>query len=121
MPEADDQPAIPFADPGSTDDPTGPTEAEHLVTTSLTAELGAIERRPRAVPAPPHMRNRPRSQTGPVAQGTNARLATREEDPELWRVADELVRLDPMGIRFSAVLRESFDQIYDGQRTGRWD
>ena len=42
-------------------------------------------------------------------------------DEELDRVAHELLRLDPEGMRVANVIRETFDQLLDGQRTGRWD
>ncbi len=44
-------------------------------------------------------------------------------DPELAAVAEQLRRMDPLGLRTARTLRESLDQIYDGQRTGRyrWD
>jgi hypothetical protein len=41
-------------------------------------------------------------------------------DIELKSVSDEIVRLDPEGERIGAVLRETIDQLYDGQRTGRY-
>ncbi|SKB03594.1 NaeI family type II restriction endonuclease [Aeromicrobium choanae] len=41
-------------------------------------------------------------------------------DPELDAVTDELYRLDSTGDRVAAVLRETLDQLYDGQHTGRW-
>lgn len=41
-------------------------------------------------------------------------------DPELERVASELLRLDPDGSRTAQVLRDTLDQLYDGQRTGRY-
>jgi hypothetical protein len=42
---------------------------------------------------------------------------------ELAAVAAEVRKLDPCGTRTARVLRETFDQLYDGQRTGRyrWD
>lgn len=45
------------------------------------------------------------------------------QDLELQAVADALASLDPIGVRFARVFRETFDQLYDGQRTGRykWD
>jgi hypothetical protein len=43
------------------------------------------------------------------------------EDPEIWTVFRELTRLDPGGVRSGYAIREALDQIYDGQRTGRWD
>lgn len=44
-------------------------------------------------------------------------------DPELEAVAEALRVLDPNGLRTARVLRNTFDQLYDGQRTGRyrWD
>ena len=36
-------------------------------------------------------------------------------------VADQLLRLDPDGRRVASVIRETYDQLLDGQRTGRWD
>ena len=42
------------------------------------------------------------------------------QDPELDRVINELLRLDPDGSRIARVLRETLDQLYDGQRTGRY-
>ncbi|MDR6324698.1 NaeI family type II restriction endonuclease [Actinoplanes couchii] len=46
---------------------------------------------------------------------------TIEEDPELWAVHKAISRLDPYGDRTGYAIREALDQIYDGQRTGRWD
>jgi Restriction endonuclease NaeI len=45
----------------------------------------------------------------------------RSDDPELWMVRDELHRLDPTGERMATVLRDTIDQLLDGERTGRWD
>ncbi len=42
-------------------------------------------------------------------------------DPDLDLVTDELYRLDPTGDRVAEVLRDTLDQLYDGQRTGRWN
>lgn len=42
-------------------------------------------------------------------------------DGELDAVEAELYRLDPTGARIAAVLRDTLDQIYDGQHTGRWN
>ncbi len=42
-------------------------------------------------------------------------------DPELDAVATELYRLDGTGDRVAGVLRDTFDQLYDGQHTGRWN
>lgn len=46
-----------------------------------------------------------------------------EPDAELERVVDAVLGLDPSGEAFGAVYRQTFDQLYDGQRTGRyrWD
>jgi len=43
------------------------------------------------------------------------------EDPELDAVEAELRRLDPTGEEFGKVLRDTLDQLYDGQHTGRWN
>jgi len=44
-------------------------------------------------------------------------------DDELNHVVTDLLQRDPTGERFANVFRETFDQLYDGQRTGRykWD
>lgn len=42
-------------------------------------------------------------------------------DPELDAVVDQLYQLDPTGDRVARVLRDTFDQLYDGQHTGRWN
>src|ERR1700744_5152349 len=42
------------------------------------------------------------------------------DEPELDLVEAELYRLDPTGDRVATVLRDTFDQLYDGQHTGRW-
>lgn len=41
-------------------------------------------------------------------------------DPELEAVTAEILRLDPLGQRTAAVLRDTLDQLYDGQHTGRY-
>jgi hypothetical protein len=48
---------------------------------------------------------------------------TSRTDRELKLVSAQLLALDPQGIRMGRVLRTTFDQLYDGQRTGRyrWD
>ncbi len=46
-------------------------------------------------------------------------LAT-ADDLEMQSVADRLYTLDPTGDRVATVLRDTLDQLYDGQRTGRW-
>lgn len=44
-------------------------------------------------------------------------------DPELDQVAADIKRLDPDGMRWAAVVRRTYDMIYNGQETGRyrWD
>src|SRR4051794_22790055 len=44
----------------------------------------------------------------------------RGEDPELDAVEDAIRSVDPTGELVADVLRETFDQLYDGQRTGRY-
>ncbi len=41
-------------------------------------------------------------------------------DRELNAVETELYRLDPTGDQVATVLRDTLDQLYDGQHTGRW-
>jgi len=41
-------------------------------------------------------------------------------DPELDAVHAELCRLDPTGDTVARVLRDTLDQLYDGQHSGRW-
>ena len=50
-------------------------------------------------------------------------LPAANRDDELELVVTTLMALDPQGERFASVFRETFDQLYDGQRTGRykWD
>jgi hypothetical protein len=43
-----------------------------------------------------------------------------DPDAELDAVEAELYRLDPAGDQVATVLRDTLDQLYDGQRTGRW-
>ena len=47
-------------------------------------------------------------------------LPADDPDVELETVETELNRLDPTGDQVAAVLRDTLDQLYDGQRTGRW-
>jgi hypothetical protein len=42
-------------------------------------------------------------------------------DPELIAVRDHLMGLDPSGERFSLVLRDTIDQLLNGEVTGRYD
>src|SRR5271165_4061714 len=46
-----------------------------------------------------------------------------DSDPALNIVARNIIDLDHNGTRTARVLRETLDQLYDGQRTGRyrWD
>src|SRR5713226_8073210 len=41
-------------------------------------------------------------------------------DPELDAVHAELCRQDPTGDTVARVLRDTLDQLYDGQHSGRW-
>src|ERR1700677_369984 len=43
-----------------------------------------------------------------------------DADAELDEVEAELYRLDPSGDQVATVLRDTLDQLYDGQHTGRW-
>ncbi|MEV7790904.1 NaeI family type II restriction endonuclease [Streptomyces sp. NPDC087512] len=43
------------------------------------------------------------------------------EDPDLLAVHSELKSLDPRGRRFAAVLRDTIDQLLNGEVTGRYD
>jgi hypothetical protein len=43
-----------------------------------------------------------------------------DTDPGLAAVEAELYRLDPTGDTVAAVLRDTLDQLYDGQHSGRW-
>lgn len=77
--------------------------------------------RHRVKPPPPSLKGRPRMEVGPKEPKGAYRPPSRAEDPDLWRVRDALLKEDPEGIRVNYALREALDQIYDGQRTGRWD
>ncbi|WUX72039.1 NaeI family type II restriction endonuclease [Streptomyces sp. NBC_01429] len=44
-----------------------------------------------------------------------------EDDPELAAVYQRLRQLDPDGMRFSIVLRDTIDQLLNGEATGRYD
>ena len=50
-------------------------------------------------------------------------MTTGAADQPRQEVLDVLTQVDPDGQRFGRVLRDTFDQIYDGQHTGRyrWD
>jgi hypothetical protein len=68
------------------------------------------------------MEGRPKPFHGPTpSRRSFATPPTRQEDQAIWAVYDELKRLDPHGVRAGYAIREALDQIYDGQRTGRWD
>lgn len=47
-------------------------------------------------------------------------LAHEDKDHELDRIEQRFRELDPDGKRFAAVIRRSFDLVYDGARTGRF-
>ncbi len=77
-------------------------------------------RRGRVRPSVPKSKGRP-SIDGPRSFGTTYSAPSADQDPELHRVADELLRLDPDGTRTAVAIRRALDQVYDGRRTGRWD
>lgn len=52
--------------------------------------------------------------------GTSAGLPADDADSEVKAVEAELYRLDPTGDVVAVVLRDTLDQLYDGQHTGRW-
>jgi len=43
-----------------------------------------------------------------------------DTDLQLSAVEAELNQLDPTGAAVAGVLRDTFDQLYDGQHSGRW-
>ncbi|MEU7067082.1 NaeI family type II restriction endonuclease [Streptomyces sp. NPDC046161] len=47
--------------------------------------------------------------------------ASLHSDPELWAVHAQLIRLDPTGLRFAQVLRDTIDQLLNGEVTGRYE
>src|ERR1039457_6818367 len=57
---------------------------------------------------------------GPVRTVYQEPLPYSDDDTELDAVEAELYRLDSTGDQVATVLRDTFDQLYDGQRTGRW-
>lgn len=77
--------------------------------------------RTRVSPPKPKTAGAPKVQWGPEPFGSGDEPPTATEDPELWAVRDQLFAMDPTGVRTAYALREAFDQIYDGQRTGRWE
>ncbi|MCZ7424817.1 NaeI family type II restriction endonuclease [Micromonospora sp. WMMA1949] len=77
--------------------------------------------RSRVLPIRPLTSGRPRMTTGPSSFRTDARPPSPAEDPDIWAVQSVLRSIDPDGVRTGYAIREALDQIYDGQRTGRWD
>ncbi|MEU4557475.1 NaeI family type II restriction endonuclease [Actinoplanes sp. NPDC023936] len=73
------------------------------------------------MPNKPKKGQRPKDLFGPWSHGTTEQPPRRKEDADLWKVRDELKVLDLKGMRMGLVIRDCFDQAYDGQRTGRWD
>ncbi|WSC24734.1 NaeI family type II restriction endonuclease [Streptomyces sp. NBC_01766] len=62
------------------------------------------------------------SATGSIAAANNiAASALLHEDPELAAVYEHLRDLDPTGQRFALVLRDTIDQLLNGEITGRYD
>ncbi|MER6999858.1 NaeI family type II restriction endonuclease [Streptomyces sp. NPDC000410] len=43
------------------------------------------------------------------------------DDPQLMLVRQHLLEIDPSGSRFAQVLRDTIDQLLDGEHTGRFD
>jgi hypothetical protein len=86
----------------------------------VTPKALRVHRR-RVLPARPRSLARPKPQLGAASAGTGHSPPTADEDPDLWAVFRRLKFLDPKGVRSGYALREALDQIYDGQRTGRWD
>jgi hypothetical protein len=78
-------------------------------------------RRGRVLPIRPSVTGRPRPTRGPGNFRTEARPPSPEDDPDIWAVHDAVKAVDPHGFRAGYAIREALDQIYDGQRTGRWD
>lgn len=44
-----------------------------------------------------------------------------KQDLDVQKVADHILSLDPKGKRFGAVLRDTIDQLLNGEATGRYD
>lgn len=44
----------------------------------------------------------------------------RFDDPQFWEIIDTISQADPDGSRASRVFRDTFDQLYDGEHTGRY-
>lgn len=56
-----------------------------------------------------------------AAAGNIASASYSEQDAELAAVAAEIRRADPSGFRFATVLRDTIDQLLNGEATGRYD
>lgn len=56
-----------------------------------------------------------------AATSVALRHATAEVDPELDKVYEHIKTLDPTGRRFARVLRDTIDQLLNGEVTGRYD
>jgi Restriction endonuclease NaeI len=52
---------------------------------------------------------------------TSAEPSLHGEDAELDAVETRLLQLDPTGSHVATVIRDTLDQLYDGQHTGRWN
>ncbi|MGW3153317.1 NaeI family type II restriction endonuclease [Streptomyces sp. NPDC001089] len=50
-----------------------------------------------------------------------SQIADMHDDPELMLVRQRLLTLDPDGKRFARILRDTIDQLLDGEHTGRFD
>jgi hypothetical protein len=59
------------------------------------------------------------TETGPAPVAET--VPSREDDPELWAVRDEFLRVPGALAAVGEAIRDAFDQAYDGQYTGRWD
>lgn len=77
-------------------------------------------RRPQDPDAVPGAR-RPKLEYGVEPHVPLAQPPTRDEDPDVWRVYDALIRTPGAIDLLGEVIRDTFDQIYDGQWTGRWE
>lgn len=64
---------------------------------------------------------RPKREVGAPQHLPLAAPPAREEDPDLWKVYDALTRTPGAIDLIGETIRDTFDQIYDGQWTGRWD
>lgn len=62
-----------------------------------------------------------RNEELPLDISVSKTAAQAAEDAELTRVRERLLELDPEGENFAAVLRDTIDQLLDGENTGRYD